>query len=152
MKTLVAGNFKEVFQRFDRDLFEALKPVGMKLDIVEFTGSKVGDKVHLRFGFPVNTDWVSEITEEHIGDEECYFVDVGTKLPWPLTSWRHKHIVAHAAEDAAYIIDEISFEAGGSVMSMLVKPFMQLSFRPRMSQYSRYFGVPSEGGQQHLRK
>jgi hypothetical protein len=40
LKTKVEGNYKEIMKKFDRLLFEALKPKYAKIKSVEFTGSK----------------------------------------------------------------------------------------------------------------
>lgn len=139
LETKVPGNFIKVMELFDRDLFEALKPIGIPLEIVEFTGSKKGDRVHLSFGTPVNQEWISDIVEDGQTDTECYFVDVGVKLPWPLKKWRHKHIVRKVTESTSLIIDEMSFEGPNAIFSLGLKPFLYLSFLPRKGQYKRYF-------------
>ena len=93
LKTKVDGNYKDIIKQFDRQLFEALKPKGAKMEIVEFTGSKKGDIVHLRFLSPIKAEWISKITEDNEDEKEAYFIDEGIKLPFPLSYWRHKHIV-----------------------------------------------------------
>ena len=140
LKTRVSGSYQEVFSRFDRDLFEALKPIGMQLEIVTFDGSKVGDRVHLRFGSPINTDWISDIIEEGGDEDHLYFIDKGIKLPWPLKSWSHKHIVAQDGINSCFIIDEMTYDTGNFAFSALIKPFLFASFLPRKRQYQRYFG------------
>ena len=99
LKTKVEGNYKDIMNRFDRNLFEALKPKNAKMEIVEFTGSKKGDKVHLRFLSPIKAEWISVITEDGENEKEAYFIDEGTQLPFPISSWRHKHIVQKITEE-----------------------------------------------------
>ena len=93
LKTKVDGNYQDIMRLFDRNLFEALKPKNAKMEIVAFTGSKKGDKVHLRFLSPIKAEWISEITEDGENEKETYFIDEGVKLPFPLSSWKHKHVV-----------------------------------------------------------
>ena len=140
-QTKVKGNYKEVMAAFDRKLFEALKPNMAKMEIVEFTGSKKGDRVHIRFTSPVKAEWISIITEDKVTDREAYFIDEGTKLPFPLSFWRHKHIVQKITEDTCYIIDDISFEAKNGLLSFLFYPAIYFGFAPRKKIYQKYFGV-----------
>lgn len=140
-ETEIKGNYKEVIKRFDLKLFEALKPKHAKMEIVEFTGSNKGDRVHIRFVSPVKMEWISVITEDEINEEEAYFTDEGKQLPFPLTYWKHKHIVRKISEDRSLIIDDISFKAGNKLMSMMMYPAIYLGFAPREKIYQSYFGT-----------
>ena len=62
IKTEVKGHYQAIMDQFDRRLFEALKPKGADMEIVEFTGSKKGDRVHIRFNSPIKAEWISNIT------------------------------------------------------------------------------------------
>ena len=126
--------------RFDRDLFEALAPRQPKMEIVEFTGSKKGDRVHIRFLQPLKVDWVSVITEDEINDAEAYFIDEGVQLPFPLNFWKHQHIVRKITEDTSCIIDDITFRGPNALMTLLLYPAIYLGFYPRKRIYRRYFG------------
>ena len=81
LQTKVKGHYKKVMARFDRALFEALAPAFPKMEIIEFTGSKKGDKVHIQFVSPIRTEWISLITEDYEDDKEAYFIDEGIQLP-----------------------------------------------------------------------
>ena len=140
IQTQVKGNYKEIMARFDRALFEALAPRQPKMEIVEFTGSKKGDRVHIRFLQPLKVDWVSVITEDEINDAEAYFIDEGVQLPFPLTFWRHQHIVRKITEDTSCIIDDITFRGPNALMTLLLYPAIYLGFYPRKRIYRRYFG------------
>ncbi|MCB0562108.1 MAG: hypothetical protein H6573_10700 [Lewinellaceae bacterium] len=140
LQTAVRGNFKEIMARFDRDLFEALAPRQPKMEIVEFTGSKKGDRVHIRFLQPLKVDWVSVITEDEINNAEAYFIDEGVQLPFPLSFWKHKHIVRKITEDTSFIIDDITFRGPNRLLSLLMYPAIFLGFYPRKRIYRRYFG------------
>jgi|TARA_R110000737_G_scaffold182215_1_gene205614 ligand-binding SRPBCC domain-containing protein len=139
LKTPVKGNYKTVINAFDRKLFEALKPSVGKMEIVEFTGSKKGDKVHLRFISPIKADWISDIIEDGINENSAWFVDKGTTLPWPLKTWTHKHIVEKIDDDNSLIVDDISYSGGNFIVSFLMFPALFFAFYPRKKIYKSYF-------------
>jgi len=139
LRTKVNGHYREIMKRFDRQLFEALKPKMAAMEIVAFTGSKKGDRVHIRFESPIKTEWISEITEDEINQEEAYFVDEGVQLPFPLKYWRHKHIVRKIDEQTSYIIDDINYEGPNALISFLMYPALYLGFAPRKKVYQQYF-------------
>ena len=140
LKTSVKGNYRNVMARFDRQLFEALKPKGAKMEIVTFTGSKEGDTVHLRFLSPLRAEWISKITEDGQNEEEAWFVDEGVQLPWPLVYWRHRHIARKITTDTCDIIDDITFTGPNALMTLLLYPAIYLGFYPRKQIYQSYFG------------
>lgn len=140
LETKVKGNHKEVMARFGRALFEALAPRLGKMEIVEFTGSKKGDRVHIRFLKPLKAEWVSVITEDAANDEEAYFTDEGVQLPFPLSFWKHKHIVRQITADTSCIIDDITFRGPNVLITLLLYPAIFLGFYPRKKIYRSYFG------------
>ncbi len=140
LKTKVKGNYQDIMARFDRQLFEALAPKQGEMEIVEFTGSKKGDRVHIRFKKPIKAEWVSLITEDEVNEKEAYFVDEGVQLPFPLSYWKHKHIVRKATEDTSCIIDDITFRGPNVLMDYLLYPAIYLGFYPRKKVYQEYFG------------
>lgn len=139
LKTKVDGNYKDIMQGFDRKLFEALKPSHAKMEIVAFTGSKKGDKVHLRFHSPIKAEWISHITDHGENEKESFFIDEGVTLPFPLSFWRHKHIVQKITDNTSFIIDDISFKASNFFLSFLLYPAIYLGFYPRRKIYKQYF-------------
>ncbi|MFT6322208.1 MAG: ligand-binding SRPBCC domain-containing protein [Granulosicoccus sp.] len=139
LKTKVDGNYQDIMRLFDRNLFEALKPKNAKMEIVTFTGSKKGDKVHLRFLSPIKAEWISEITEDGENEKETYFIDEGVKLPFPLSSWKHKHVVRKITENSSYIIDDMTFEGINSFFTLFLYPALYIAFYPRKSIYKSYF-------------
>ena len=140
LETQVAGNYLDVMKRFDRDLFLALAPPFPKIELVEFTGSKTGDKVHIKFLSPVNTDWISDITDHGSNEKEAWFVDEGTTLPAPLKYWKHRHIVRKIDEHRSMIVDDITFKASNGLLTSLMYPALYLGFSQRGPIYRRYFG------------
>ena len=139
LKTLVKGNYKEVMAAFDRSLFEALKPPYGEMEIVEFTGSKKGDRVHIKFHSPIKAEWISKITEDEVTDEMALFVDEGIKLPWPIVKWTHRHIVEKVDDENSMIIDDISFSGSNIIFSLIIYPAIFLGFYPRKKIYQAYF-------------
>ncbi|MEM9921404.1 MAG: hypothetical protein AAF990_25105, partial [Bacteroidota bacterium] len=139
--TEVQGNYRDVIQRFDRQLFEALAPKNAKIEIVEFTGSKKGDRVHIRFLSPLKAEWVSLITEDGVNDKEAYFVDEGVQLPFGLSYWRHRHIVEKVTANTSRIIDDITFKGPNFIFSLFMYPGIFMGFYPRKKIYRAYFGA-----------
>lgn len=139
LKSPVRGNYISVIKAFDQDLFEALKPSGGEMEIVEFTGSTEGDTVHIRFLKPIKAEWISKITEDQITDTRAWFVDVGTTLPWPLGTWTHRHIVEKVDEENSMIIDDMTFTGRNYILTLLLYPAIFLGFYPRKKVYKRYF-------------
>ncbi len=139
IETKVTGNYKAVMERFDRQLFEALKPPFGKMEILEFTGSKKGDKVHLQFLQPIKAEWISEITADGISENEAFFVDEGVLLPPGLSYWKHKHVVQKMTENTSLIIDDITFKGSIALLTPLLFPALYFSFLPRKKVYQSCF-------------
>lgn len=139
LKTPVKGNYKKVMEAFDQKLFEALKPPMGEMKILSFTGSKKGDRVHIQFLKPIKAEWISEIIEDQITDYKAWFVDVGTKLPWPLDSWTHNHIVEKVDDKNSIVIDDMSFTGKNLFLTLLLYPAIFLGFYPRKRIYKQYF-------------
>ena len=130
----VKGELDWVYSNFNEDLFRYLLPPGATL--VEFGGSRKGDIVHLKL--PVAGEWISHIIEDYQDKDKCYFVDVGRKLPFPLKSWRHKHLLIKRGNDVR-IEDRMQYSSGFILLDILLVPLMWLSFLPRKWQYKSYF-------------
>ena len=139
LKTPVVGNYKKVMAAFDRRLFEALKPPVGEMEVKEFTGSQKGDKVHIQFHSPIKAEWISDIVEDQVTDQRAWFVDVGVKLPWPLKTWTHRHIVEKVDDQNSVIVDDITFSGSNFILSLLLYPAMFLGFYPRKNIYKEYF-------------
>lgn len=141
LETKVKGNYLKVMDQFDRDLFEALEPEIGEMEIVEFTGSKTGDRVHLRFLKPFKAEWISEIIDHGEDEEIAFFVDEGVKMPFGISYWRHKHMVEKINEDTSLIIDNINFRGKNRWHTYLLYPVIFLAFYPRKKVYKKYFGA-----------
>ncbi len=139
LRTPVKGYYKNVMAAFDRRLFEALKPPVGEMEIKEFTGSQKGDKVHIQFHSPIKAEWISDIVEDQITEQRAWFVDVGVKLPWPLATWTHRHIVERVDDQNSIIVDDITFSGSNFILSLLLYPAIFLGFYPRKNIYKDYF-------------
>lgn len=132
IKTFVKKSPKEVFEKFDRDLFIKLKPPGIGLKILQFDGCKEGDVVQLElnFGF-FRQRWKSLITEFFQDENQIYFIDeaYGKDLPFFLKDWKHKHIISKTDNGSA-IIDDINYKAPFG-LNLLTYPavYFQMLFR-----------------------
>ncbi|QSE98829.1 hypothetical protein [Fulvivirga lutea] len=130
----VKGELDWVYSNFDAELFSYLLPPGAKL--IAFGGSEKGAIVHLKL--PVAGEWISEIIEEESTEGQRYFIDVGKKLPFPLASWHHKHLLTQVNSHVR-IEDRMSFSTGFFLFDVMVAPFLWLAFIPRKWQYKSYF-------------
>lgn len=131
----IPGQVDSVFAQFDQKLFEALSPPFPPVRVLRFDGCEVGHEIHL--SMPVG-DWVSVITERVVAPTEAYFVDEGTKLPFPFVYWRHRHIV-RSTQVGVLIIDDIEYKTKSSLTDILIRPVLKQLFKARHPVYRRYF-------------
>ncbi|PIP91418.1 MAG: hypothetical protein COW01_03435 [Bdellovibrionales bacterium CG12_big_fil_rev_8_21_14_0_65_38_15] len=141
LSTNVKNNYKIVYAGFDLKLFKALKPPLMDLEVTRFDGCHKGDEVHLKVGLlGLGQDWISHITSHHEDEHECFFIDEGFKIPFPLKSWQHRHIVQKISAHETKIIDDISYSCfGGKVIELLMYPALLAQFLVRAPVYRRFF-------------
>lgn len=140
IRTRVEKNFQLVFNRFNLDLFKALKPPFVGLDVERFDGCKKGDRVHLKITTPGKIQhWESLITSNFRGDYECNFVDEGVLIPPPLKKWTHTHRVQKINELACLIVDDIEYTSGNKFIDVLIYPALYLMFLFRVPVYKREF-------------
>jgi ligand-binding SRPBCC domain-containing protein len=140
IQTRVEKNFQLVFNRFNLDLFKALKPPVVKLEVLRFDGCKKGDRVHLQLTtFGKCQQWESLITSNFKGDYELNFVDEGVLIPPPLKKWTHTHRVQKINELACLIVDDIEYTSGNKFLDVLLYPSLYLMFLFRVPVYKREF-------------
>lgn len=138
IQTPIDMDYKKVFQAFDLNLFKALKPPLVPLEVSQFDGCKTGDKVILKVG-PFKQTWQSDIVEDFESETEIGFIDMGTILPAPLKSWRHCHRILNKGENQCLISDEIEYSSGNLLMDILLYIPMYFQFLIRYPQYKIYF-------------
>ncbi len=138
----VESNLKTIQSRFDRELFTALKPPLVGMNLIRFDGCKKGDEVHLETGLPgFMQKWVSVITDENETEQEWFFVDEGRVLPFPLKRWRHTHRVIRDGEGGAVIRDEIEFGCANPAIEFCMAPALWAAFSVRPGRYRRIFTI-----------
>lgn len=141
IKTKVRTPLKNVFERFDLDLFKALKPPLVGLEVERFDGCQPKDEVHLLMNtFGLKQKWVSHITETRESENEIFFIDVGVTLPPPLKYWRHKHQMIKIDELQTMIIDDITFQSYSKILDPFMYPIFWVMFSLRGPVYKDYFG------------
>ena len=137
------GAVGEVFAGFTEELFVYLSPKFPPAELLRYDGNAVGDEVHIRLGVgPLSQRWISEITEHTIGEQQCSFVDEGRELPFPLTYWRHRHVVAAAGPDRVAIVEDVTFGTPTGLTTALMRPVIRAQFEARGPAYATYFADP----------
>lgn len=140
LETVVKQNFQQVKQKFNKDLFKALKPPLINLKIHRYDGEQVGDQLSLEIAMgPFSQKWEGIITENHSEDFQWYFVDEGKKLPFPLKSWKHQHKLIDMQDGNTKIIDHVQFQTKTPLEMPFVYSQMLVMFLMRKPQYKRYF-------------
>ena len=144
LETQVTQSLPVVWAGFDRTLFEQLSPPFPPVDVVRFDGCQRGDLVHIRLNFLLfKQDWISLIIDQQTGDQEIYFVDKGTQLPFFLTFWQHHHRLvrrsASTANEQTVIIDDVTFRTPFLLTDYLFYPLLWLQFAYRKPIYRRWF-------------
>jgi len=136
IRTLVTADFEQVHTAFDERLFKALAPPLLPVKLVRFDGSKKGDEVHLKF--PMKMEWISLITDNQLDKNRMSFIDEGIKLPFPLTFWKHEHIVLRKSNQTE-IVDNINYHTSYKILDWLVYPLLYIQFLYRKPVYKKYF-------------
>ncbi|MFN0048562.1 MAG: SRPBCC family protein [Cytophagales bacterium] len=140
IKTQVENTMENVWKGFDERLFAKLSPPFPKVEILRFDGCKKGNEVHLKLLFPfIPQLWFAEIIDNSIAENEIYFVDKGTKLPFFLSKWQHKHRIQKAGGHTSIIVDDIDFNTGTILTDLLFYPLLYLQFLYRVPIYKKYF-------------
>lgn len=140
IETKVKGQPEVIFDRFDEQLFKALKPPGMTLDVLRFDGCQIGDQIHLCVGLlGITQPWVSVITEVKRDPQECYFVDEGRKLPTPFFTWRHAHRIRKFDDQHSLIIEDIQYTCRPQFLEKVLSPLLKFQFSLRSSVYLKFF-------------
>ena len=120
IETKVRASLKEVKSGFTKDLFLRLNPPFPPVKLIEFGGCEKGDKVVLELNFILfKQHWISDITEDQQSEKRWYFVDIGSKLPFFLKSWRHHHEV-QSNQTGSVIIDDITFTTGTLITDLIM--------------------------------
>ncbi|MCC5945997.1 MAG: hypothetical protein JJT94_13785 [Bernardetiaceae bacterium] len=139
ISTQVNADAQIVWDNFNQDLFEKLNPPFPPARLLRYDGNQPGDEVHIELNFIIFKQlWISKITAQEITDKEFYFIDEGSKLPFFLTAWKHKHRICRH-KNATLIIDEISYKTPNRILDWLLYPALWLQFVYRKPIYKRIF-------------
>ena len=139
IETKVNQSLQTVWQGFDLALFKKLSPPFPPVEIKEFGGCLKGDKVHLRLNFLLfKQDWISDIIDQQTTEQEIFFIDRGSKVPFFLAEWHHKHRLIK--DDSGTIIrDEITFKTPFLLTNYIFYPLIYLQFLYRKPIYRKIF-------------
>jgi ligand-binding SRPBCC domain-containing protein len=138
--TIVTQNYRQVADKFDENLFQALSPPFPPVKLLRFDGSRKGDEVHLQLNFLLFRQvWKSLIIEDGSKEGEVYFIDKGIQLPFFLSYWQHKHIIREHGKHTA-IVDDIHFKTPFFVFDFLLYPVLYGQFLYRKPVYKKVFG------------
>lgn len=136
-QTKVKGEPKDIFDQFDQRLFEFLNPALFGVEVLFYQGQNTGDQFSLKLPL-FGQLWEGRITDHHVDENECYFIDQGEKLPFPLKKWRHKHLIKAATSGESLIIDQVEFE-GSFLFKPLIYVAFYIMFLNRKPKYREYF-------------
>ncbi len=139
IQTTVNQSFRQVWAGFDESLFKRLSPPFPPVRVVRFDGCLAGQVVDLELNFILfKQNWTSHIIEQQETATEIYFIDKGTKLPFFLSFWQHKHRIIQQGE-GAIIADEITFETPSILTNYLMYPLLWIQFLYRKPIYKKVF-------------
>jgi len=139
ISTLVDQDFLSVKKEFNANLLKTLSPPFPKVTIMRFDGIETSDEVGMELDFLFfKQTWDGEIIDHLQTENEFYFVDRGTMLPFFLKSWQHKHRLINKGEQTL-IVDEINYRSINRVMTVLLYPVMIGQFLYRKPIYKKFF-------------
>lgn len=140
ISTLVDQDFLSVKKEFNAQLLKTLSPPFPLVTIKKFGGISTSDEVSMELDFLFfKQTWDGVIIDHKQTDEEFYFIDKGTKLPFFLKNWQHKHRLINKGLQTL-IIDEIDYTSSNKLTTLLLYPIMIGQFLYRKPIYKRYFG------------
>ncbi len=157
MKLLLKTDVKlppdHVWAKFDEQLFKKLAPPFPRIRLLRFDGSTTGCTVEVELNFLLFRQiWQSEIVEHGATEEEVWFVDRGSKLPFFLKFWLHRHRLLRTSNASnvgsqnsgrpvigTQIVDDIEYQTGSVILDYLMYPLMWAQFAYRKPVYRRAF-------------
>ncbi|MBO0929842.1 SRPBCC family protein [Fibrella aquatilis] len=140
IRTPVQAPLEAVWAGFDRQLFDQLSPPFPPVTVLRFDGCLTGDVVSLELNFILFKQvWNSDIIDQQTTDAEIFFIDQGTKLPFFLKAWHHKHRLIEQGTGTV-IADEITFQTPNRLFDYLFYPLLWAQFMYRKPIYRRVFG------------
>jgi ligand-binding SRPBCC domain-containing protein len=143
LKTNVSLPPDQVWAQFDEQLFKKLAPPFPRIRLLRFDGSTTGCTVEVELNFLLFRQiWQSEIIDHGTTEEEIWFVDRGSKLPFFLRFWIHRHRLmrtSYGSTPGTQIVDDIEYRTGSVILDYLMYPLMWAQFAYRGPIYRRAF-------------
>jgi len=137
LSTAVELPYLKVKEAFNESLFMKLSPPFPPVRLLRFDGCQKGDVVSLKLNFIFfSQEWESRITDDATDQEKFYFIDEGTKLPFFLKFWKHRHIIQKQGEHSV-IIDDITFKTPFKLFDYLLYPALYGQFLYRKPIYKK---------------
>ena len=139
VKTLVEQDYLTVAGNFGKDLFLSLNPPFPPVTLLRYDGNQPGNEVHLELNFLLfRQTWVSVIQTDFKDENEYFFIDEGTQLPFFLKYWHHKHRLIRQGTQTR-IVDEVTFRSPFVLTDFLLFPVLYFQFLYRQPIYKKYF-------------
>lgn len=139
--TLIENTVENVWPKFNKDLFVQLKPPFVNLVVERFDGCRQDDLFNLQVSiFGKLIHWNGKITKHYISEKECYFIDEGILLPWPLIKWTHKHRIIKSGFDKCFISDEVEFITHNMFLDFMMYINFRIMFMLRKPIYKKVLG------------
>ncbi|MBT8221442.1 MAG: hypothetical protein KJP00_16560 [Bacteroidia bacterium] len=136
-----------VIHNFGEELFLALMPKILPVQLLAYDGDRVGGLVQIQMGVPpIEGIWVSKIISRSQRTDGLQFVDVGVELPFPLVNWRHQHVIKKDSGGRTVIIDDITYSTGSKFWDAITYPILYMMFAMRKPLYRKYFNAISLRG------
>ena len=120
---------------FTEQLFLALAPPFPLIKLLRFDGYKTNNIIHVKLFGIIN--WVNMISKHGSNKQKTWFVDEGTKLPFFLQLWQHKHRII-AEQNNTVIVEDISYTTPFILLDYLLYPLLWLQFAYRIPVYKQY--------------
>ena len=132
LKTKVKGSPEEILKSFNEELFMKLNPPFIDVELTQFDGSHKDNEIKLTTNFlGYYQYWHNKVIDRFDSEHEAYFIDEGIEMPFPITSWSHKHKVIKVDEEHSYIVDDIEFKCSHFLLEFFVYPaiFITMFYR-----------------------
>jgi ligand-binding SRPBCC domain-containing protein len=138
--TQVEQNYKTVLEGFTRDLFLALAPPFPPVKLLRFDGCQKGDIVELELNMIFfKQRWDALIIESGEKENEVFFTDIGTTLPFFLKTWKHFHRIVQNSDQTSSVIDHFEYTTPFLLLDYLMYPVLYAQFAWRKPIYKKLF-------------
>jgi len=141
-KTEVHSEMYKTFESFDQSLFRQLSFPLTSVRFERFDGMDKGDEYKFYVSiFGLEQFWHGLVLRRFTSEKECYFIEIGKKLPFPLTAWTHKHKFITAGTNLTTLVDEVEYRCRYKLLEYILLPFWYSYFYFRLWKYRKIFNV-----------